>query len=74
MSAAVFFVVAVRRVEAAYQSLLFRIIADSPDLRHPVTGYVEIRPQSTAATTLTVSLKAHLEDEGVRYHLGLRER
>src|SRR5690348_14825771 len=38
------FVVAVRSVEAANDSLLFRLIADSPELRHPLVGAIEFRP------------------------------
>jgi len=67
------FVVAVRSVEAAEDSLLFRLIADSPDLRHPLVGNIELRPDSRQATAVTVGLTANLDDEPARYHLGLRE-
>jgi len=69
----VHFVVAVRSIEAAEDSLLFRLIADSPDLRHPLVGNIELRPDSREATALTIGLTANLDDEPPRYHMGLRE-
>jgi len=67
------FVVAVRSVEAANDALLFRLIADSPDLRHPLVGAIELRPHPIRATALTVELRANLDEEPARAHLGLRE-
>ena|SRR5438552_9313625 len=67
------FVVAVRRVEAAYESLLLRLIADSPDRLHPLTGYVEVRRKTEKTTALNVMLRANLDEEPLRLHLGVRE-
>lgn len=67
------FVVAVRSIEAAGDSLVLRLIADSPDLRHPLVGAIELRPDPTRATALTVKLTANLDEEPTRFHLGLRE-
>jgi hypothetical protein len=67
------FVVAVRSVEATNQSLLFRLIADSPDLRHPLVGAIELRPHPIRSTALTVELRANLDEEPARAHMGLRE-
>src|SRR5450755_3838714 len=67
------FVIAVRRMEAAHESLLFRLIADSPELRHPLTGYVEVRPASGSATAMTVMLTANLDDDPAHVHLSVRE-
>jgi hypothetical protein len=67
------FVIAVRSVEAAEDSLRFRFIADSPDLRHPVVGSIELLPASNRETALTVGLTANLDEEPTRLHLGLRE-
>ena len=67
------FVVAVRSVEAAEDTLRFRFIADSPDLRHPVGGNIELRRVGNLQTALIVQLKANLDEEPTRFHLGLRE-
>jgi hypothetical protein len=67
------FVIAVRSVEAAEDSLRFRFIADSPDLRHPVVGSIELIPTANRETALTVGLTANLDEEPARLHLGLRE-
>ncbi len=67
------FVVAVRSVEAAVDSLLFRFIADSPDLRHPCVGAIELCPGANRMTALTVQLTANLDEEPTRFHLSLRE-
>jgi hypothetical protein len=67
------FTVAVRYVEAAFESVRFRLIADSPDLHHPISGFVEVRQKSRRSTALTVTIVANLADEARRYHLGVRE-
>jgi hypothetical protein len=67
------FVVAVRSVEAAEDTLRFRFIADSPDLHHPVVGSIELLRVAKRQTALTVQLKANLDEEPTRFHLGLRE-
>jgi len=67
------FVVAIRGVEAARESVRFSLIADSPDLRHPVTGFVEVRPASSDSTSLCVSLEVVLDDGVTRYHQNARE-
>lgn len=67
------FAVAVRRVETAHESVLFRIIGDSPDVRHPVFGFVEIRPSSEGATSLTVMIAGNLDDVPARHHMAVRE-
>jgi hypothetical protein len=66
------FVVAVRGIDAAGDSLMFRLIADSPDLRQPLLGAIELRPHGTRSA-LTVKLTANLDEEPTRFHLGLRE-
>jgi hypothetical protein len=49
--------------EWSHESHRFSLIAEAPDLRHPVTGLVELRPTSGAAL-----------DEGAhRYHRDARE-
>jgi hypothetical protein len=67
------FVVAVRVVEAATESVRFRFIADSPDLRHPITGKIDLQPQSPSATSLVVVLQANLDEEPSCSHLFVRE-
>ena len=67
------FVVAVRGFEAARESIRFSLIADSPDLRHPITGFVEVRPATSASTSVSVSLVAALDDGATRYHQSARE-
>lgn len=67
------FVVAVRVVEAATDAVRFRFIADSPDLRHPVTGRIDLRPEPPASTALTVSLRANLDEEPPHSHIIVRE-
>jgi hypothetical protein len=67
------FVVAVRGFEAARESIRFSLIADSPDLRHPITGFVEVRPATSASTSVCVSLVAPLDDGATRYHQNARE-
>ena len=67
------FIVAVRGVEAAMQALRFRLIGDSPDLRHPLTGWVELVPADARTSTLRVVLHANLSEEPSESHLTLRE-
>jgi len=67
------FVVAVRSVEAANESLRFRLIAGSSELRHPLTGSIELHPDTHHDTALTVQLTANLDEEPERFHLSLRE-
>ncbi|HEY5093888.1 MAG TPA: hypothetical protein VII69_02095 [Candidatus Eremiobacteraceae bacterium] len=67
------FAVAVRHIEAAFESVRFRLIADSPDLHHPISGFVELRRKSRTSTALTVTIAANLAEEARRYHLGMRE-
>jgi len=67
------FVVAVRVVEAATDAVRFRFIADSPDLRHPVTGRIDLRPEAPASTAVTVTLRANLDEEPPREHVIVRE-
>jgi len=67
------FVVAVRSVEAAGDSLRFRIIGDSPDLRHPVVGTVELLREAAGLTVARVQLTANLDEEPQHFHLALRE-
>ena len=67
------FVVAVRVVEAATDAARFRFIADSPDLRHPVTGRIDLHPESPSSTSLTVVLQANLDEEPPHVHLMVRE-
>jgi hypothetical protein len=69
----VHFVVAVRGFAAARESIRFSLIADSPDLRHAVTGFVELRPTSGVSTSLSVSLVAALDAGAHRYHRDARE-
>jgi hypothetical protein len=66
-------VVAVQRIEAAHEDVRFGLIADSPDFLHPVTGFVEVRPASSASTALRVSLVAALDEEALPYHVRVRE-
>jgi len=66
------FAVAVRRVETAHDSLLFRIVADSPDVRHPLFGFIETRPYGDA-TALTVMIAGNLDDVPARDHISVRE-
>jgi len=67
------FVVAVRVVEAATEAVRFRFIADSPDLRHPVTGRIDLRPEASTSTAVTVTLRANLDEEPPREHVIVRE-
>ena len=67
------FSVAVRVVEAATDALRFRFLADSPDLRHPLTGKIDLRPEPPTSTALTVTLRANLDEEPPHTHLILRE-
>ena len=67
------FVVAVRGVDSANDAMRFRLIADSPDLRHPVAGRIELRPKTTSSTALSVTLRADLDHEPPREHLLIRE-
>jgi len=67
------FIIAVRVVEAATEAARFRFIADSPDLRHPVSGTIDLRPEGLRATALTVTLRANLDEEPPRDHLIMRE-
>ena len=67
------FVIAARSIESAGDSLLFHVIADSPDLHHPLVGAIELHPHPICATALTVTLTANLDEEPTRFHLGLRE-
>lgn len=67
------FVVAVRGVDAANDTMRFRLIADSPDLRHPVSGRIELRPKTPSSTALSVTLRADLDAEPLREHLLIRE-
>jgi hypothetical protein len=67
------FVVAVRGIDAANDAVRFRVIADSPDLRHPVAGRVELRPKTASSTALSVMLRADLDSEPPRDHLLIRE-
>ncbi|HYK53444.1 MAG TPA: hypothetical protein VEV38_07935 [Candidatus Eremiobacteraceae bacterium] len=67
------FVVAVRIVEATTDAVRFRFIADSPDLRHPVTGRIDLHPEAPASTALTVVLRANLDEELPHDHLMVRE-
>lgn len=67
------FVVAVRVVEAATEAVRFRFIADSPDLRHPVMGRIDLRPEPPASTALTVTLRANLDEDPPQAHLIVRE-
>ena len=66
------FIVAVRGVEAVEDALRFRLIADSPDLRHPLTGWVELCPDEPRSE-LRVSLRANLAEEPPESHLMVRE-
>lgn len=67
------FSVAVRCVEAAQHSVRFRLIGDSPDLRHPVVGSIELTPTEDHETLMTVALTANIDEEPRTGHLGLRE-
>jgi len=67
------FVVAVQVVEATTDSVRFRFIADSPDLRHPVTGRIDLHPEGPTSTALTVVLRANLDEELPHDHLMVRE-
>jgi hypothetical protein len=67
------FVVAVRVVEAATEAVRFRFIADSPDLRHPVMGRIDLRPEAPTSTAITVTLRANLDEEPPREHAVVRE-
>jgi|GEM_PF-5901684 len=67
------FAVAVRNIESAFESVRFRLIADSPDLEHPIMGYVEVRQKSRTSTALTVTVAADLTGEARRVHMGMRE-
>ena len=67
------FVVAVRGIEAAEEALRFRLIADSPDLRHPLTGWVELCPDQAQRSELRVALHANLAEEPPESHLMVRE-
>lgn len=67
------FIVAVRIVEAATDAVRFRFIADSPDLRHPITGKIDLHPEPPASTALTVILRANLDEEPPHSHLIVRE-
>lgn len=67
------FVVAVRIVEAGQEAMRFRFIADSPDLRHPVTGRIDLRPKTASSTALGVTLRANLDEEPPREHRYVRE-
>jgi hypothetical protein len=67
------FSVAVRSVEAAQNSVRFRLIGDSPDLRHPVFGSIELTPTADQETLMTVALTANMDEEPHTGHLGLRE-
>jgi len=67
------FIIAVRVVEAATEAARFRFIADSPDLRHTVSGTIDLRPEGLRATALTVTLRANLDEEPPRDHLIMRE-
>ena len=67
------FAVAVRIVEAAADAARFRFIADSPDLRHPITGKIDLHPEAPASTALTVVLRANLGEEPPHSHLIVRE-
>ena len=48
-------------------------VADSPDRLHPLTGYVEVRRKTEKTTALNVMLRANLDEEPLRLHLGVRE-
>lgn len=67
------FVVAVRVIEAATDALRFRFIADSPDLRHPVMGRIDLRPEASTSTVVAVTLQANLDEEPPREHTIVRE-
>ena len=67
------FVVATRGVEFAEDSLLFHVLGDSPDLRHPIAGHVEISRDPEGTTTLEVVLTANMDEESPSHHLALRE-
>ena len=67
------FAVAVRLVEAATDAIRFRFLADSPDLRHPVAGWIDLQPEPPTSTAITVTLRANLDEEPPREHLILRE-
>lgn len=67
------FVVAVRVVEAATDAARFRFIADSPDLRHPVMGRIDLHPEPPTSTSVTVTLRANLDVEPAREHAVVRE-
>lgn len=67
------FVVAVRSVEATCDALRFRIIGDSPDLRHPVIGTIDLAENGGGATTVGVTVTANLDEEPRHSHLALRE-
>ncbi len=67
------FVIAVRGVEYAVASARFQIIADSPDLRHPLTGHVELVPAPANGSTMRVVLTANLSEEPADNHLMIRE-
>jgi len=67
------FVIAVRGLERADDVLVFRLIADSPDLRHPLTGHVEIRPKTKSSTAIGLMVRANLDEEPAQFHLAMRE-
>ena len=67
------FAVAVKHVETAHESVLFRIIGDSPDVRHALFGFIEIRPSSEGATSLTVMVAGNLDDVPARDHMAVQE-
>ena len=67
------FVVAVRGIEVAAETLRFPLIADSPDLRHPLTGSIELCALDDRASTLRVGLRADLAEEFQDHHLTVRE-
>ena len=67
------FVVAVRQVEAATDSLRFRLIANAPELAHPLGGQVELWPSTDERSALRVELSATLGEELVGGHVTMRE-
>ena len=67
------FAIALRGIESASDSVRFRLIADSPDLRHPLTGHVEVAAARSGGSSVRVALRADLSEEPSESHLMMRE-
>jgi hypothetical protein len=67
------FIVAVRQVEAATDSLRFRLVANAPDLAHPLGGQVELWPSTGDRSAVRVELSANLGEELTGGYVTMRE-